>query len=255
VVIENHSKEALKNIIVGDRDGTASHEVASLGAGEMIIFSDEVKGKVGMLSSPYNFIKWQDDKGTVLDFELEPVRVKVKPRLQFGPVVEPEAAAGIPCKFVLLVKNLSSVPLYDVTVDLTFGEDVKVPHPEPKTFGKIAPGGEYGATWGVLFMVPGRHMIADGKVSMRDEHGTVFSQNTDDIIITVHPKGGRHAQEQAGDEADSVQARYEDVKELMAAAERKYLQRKLDEDSFRRIMQDYGKEKAELELRLKKGGS
>lgn len=259
VVIENRGKETLRNITVGDRKGSVSHDVAHLGPGEMVIFSDEKTGKVGVMDSPYNHIKWQDDKGTALDFELTPVKVRVRPTLHIVPVVEPEAAAGAPCKFVLLVKNLSSIPLYDVTVDLTFGEDVRVPHPEPKTFGKVEPGGEYGASWGVLFLVPGRHMIADGKVTMRDAAGTVFKQKTGDIIITVRPKEARRRgpEEGGGAEGDAkgLKERYDDVRELMSAAERKYLQRKLDEDSFRKIMHEYGKEKAELELRLRKGGN
>jgi hypothetical protein len=260
IVIENHSKEKLRKVTVGDRDGKVSHSAEELGPGEITIFSDNIKGKTGILRSPYDFITWQDAKGSTLDFELEPVSVRVKPRLQFKSSAEPEAVVNKPCKLILLVKNLSTVPIYDVRIDLRFGEGIRVPHPGVRTFERIAPGDEYGASWGIMPTVPGRHRIAEGRVTVSDAQGTEFSDSTGEILIGVHPReshqeGSDEGKEPAGGGINALMKMYEDVKELMAAAEKQYLQRKLDEESFRKVMQDYGREKAELELMIKKGGS
>jgi tetratricopeptide (TPR) repeat protein len=257
IVIENHSKETLRKIVVGDRDARVTHEVEELGPGEITIFSHGIKGKTGILHSPYNFITWQDAKGSTLDFELEPVSVRVKPRLQFTPSVEPEAVVNKPCKLILLVKNLSTVPVLDVKIDLKFIEGVRVPHPGPRTFERIGPGEEYGASWGIMPTVPGRHRIAEGKVTVMDGEGNEFTDSTGEIIIGIHPKESHHEASAEGtgpapDSRDALKKRYDDVRELMTSAEKKYLQRKLDEESFKKIMQEYGKEKAELELRLRK---
>ncbi len=147
VVIENHGKEVLKNIVIGDRDAKLTHEIETLNPGEVRIFSYQSSGKTGRLRSPYNFITWEDKGGQTMDFELEPISVTVRPRIQITPHIHPDPVLNKITKLVILVKNLSSKPLYDLKVDVDFAHGVNVPHQNPKVYDKLLPWVEYGSAW------------------------------------------------------------------------------------------------------------
>ena len=185
VVVENHGKDDLSNISVGDRDARVSHDIERLRPGEVSIFSYKTKGKVGVLHSPYNFITWQNGKGDVMDAELKPVSVVVRPKVQINPHVYPDPVAGKTCKLVLMIKNLSGAPLTEVKADLDFDCGIDVPHPEAKEIGTIRPGEECGAGWSLRISVPGRHRIASGKIRMCTEDGTEFTETVRDIVAEV----------------------------------------------------------------------
>ncbi|MCK4715068.1 MAG: hypothetical protein KAT35_05800, partial [Candidatus Aenigmarchaeota archaeon] len=86
---------------------------------------------------------------------------------------------------VILVKNLSSSPLYDLKVDVDFAENIKAPHQNPKEFKKLLPGEEYGAAWSMQIGIPGKHRIADGTITMHDERGSKYEEGIPPVIADV----------------------------------------------------------------------
>ncbi len=253
-VVENHGKEPLKNIMVGDMDARISHEIERLGPGDVKIFSYRTWGRVGVLESPYTFITWENAKGDVLDSELNPVSVRVRPRIQISPHVYPEpAVAGKACKLVVMIKNLSSTTIHDVEVDLDFGEDVDAPHPEKKGLGKIEPGDEEGAGWSMRIAVPGRHRIASGSVRMTGDDGTEFVQEVWDIMAAVAqaetpPKRPYESEEEFAKDKravdDSITAYpiaesvYRDMEKAMWHQQRGYTLRGIGLDALERHVRD-----------------
>jgi tetratricopeptide (TPR) repeat protein len=185
VVVENHSQVTLKNIVIGDRDARMTHEIETLKPGEIRLFSYETSGRIGRVRSPYNFITWKNDEGERLDFEIEPITVRVRPRIQVTPHIHPDPVVNKVCKLVILMKNMSSTPLYDIKVDVDFAENVKAPHQNPKEYEKLSPGDEYGSAWSMKTAVPGKHGIADGKITMFDENGTKYEEDIPPIAAEV----------------------------------------------------------------------
>jgi len=185
-VVENHAPESLKNIVIGDREGKVMHEIKNLAPGEVKIVTHESAGKPGIMQSPFNFITWENKKGQVFDFDLNPINVRVRPKLQITSVVEPVPVAGDACKLVVLVKNLSVKPVYDVKVDVDLGENVKAPRSSPKRFEKIEPGNEYGASWSMKIYVPGKQTVAKGTVTIHDENGVEYTEKIPPVTATVH---------------------------------------------------------------------
>ena len=51
-----------------------------------------------------------------------------------------------------------------------------------------------------------------------------------------------------------LEEKYGDLKKLIGITEKKYLGRKIDEKTFRRLMEEYEKEKSELEVEMEKEG-
>ncbi len=185
VVVENHSKDMLNNIVIGDRDARLTHEIEKLKPGEVRIFSYETTGKIGMLKSPYNFITWENEKAETLDFKIEPISVTVRPRVQITSHIHPDPVISKISKLVILVKNLSSSPLYDLKVDVDFAENITAPHQNPKEFGKLSPGEEYGAAWSMKIDIPGRHRIAGGTFTMHDEKDVMYEEAIPPVIANV----------------------------------------------------------------------
>ncbi len=185
IVVENHTKETITNVVVGDRDAKITHDIEKLKPGEVNVFSYETSGTIGKLSSPYNFITWNNNEGELLDFEIRPVSVIVRPSIQITPHLHPDPVAGKTSKLVILVKNLSSTPLQDLKVDVDFDEGVSVPHQNPKEFDKLSPGEEYGAAWSMKVGIPGRHKIAEGRIIMHDEKGRKYGEEIKPVIASV----------------------------------------------------------------------
>ncbi len=185
VVVENHSQTTLKNIVIGDRDARMTHEIEALKPGEVRLFSYETSGRIGTLHSPYNFIAWKTVGDETLDFEIEPITVRVRPRVQVTPHIHPDPVVNKMSKLVILLKNLSSTPLYDITVDVDFAENVKAPHQNPKEYEKLSPGDEYGSAWSMKSTVPGKHRIADGKIIMHDENGVKYEEDIPQIVADI----------------------------------------------------------------------
>ncbi|MBN1897025.1 MAG: hypothetical protein JW789_04895 [Candidatus Aenigmarchaeota archaeon] len=185
IVVENHSKEILSNVVVGDRDAKITHEIDVLKPSEVRIFAYETKGRMGTLESPYNFITWKNQAGVSLDFELKPTTVTVLPKLQITQSIFPAATMDRTVKLVVLVKNLTTKPLYDIKVDMDFETHAHVPHPAPKTFGKIMPGEEFGAEWSMKLLSPGEHRIASGKITLHDEFDVRYDEKISPKIFNV----------------------------------------------------------------------
>ncbi|UCD02842.1 MAG: sel1 repeat family protein [Candidatus Aenigmatarchaeota archaeon] len=200
VVVENHSKETLNRISIGDRNACISHDVDKLKPGEVRIFSYETSGKVGRLHSPYNFITWESEKGDTLDFEIAPISVLVRPKIQITPHIHPDPVVSKVSKIVLLVKNLSSNTLYDIKVDIDFDENVQAPHSNPKEFDKLLPGDEYGASWSMKMGIPGKHRIARGSVTMHDDKGVKYEEYIRPVIANVADSAGPPKKAFEGDE-------------------------------------------------------
>ena len=57
----------------------------------------------------------------------------------------------------------------------------------------------------------------------------------------------------AGD-VGMLKERYDSLKEVIGATEKKFLDRKIDKKTFEKLMQDYEKEKTEIEVGMKKKG-
>jgi hypothetical protein len=51
-----------------------------------------------------------------------------------------------------------------------------------------------------------------------------------------------------------LEEKYETLKKVIEETEKKFLNRKIEKDTFRKLMDDYGKEKTELEVKMKKKG-
>ncbi len=185
VVVENHGKDTLTSILVGDKDARITHEIEKLKPGEVSIFEYSAKARAGVTESPYNFITWKDGKGDMMDCELVPASVAVRPRIEIKPGIVPSPVAGKACKLVIMIKSHSAVALSDIKIDLDFGESIDALHPGPKSFERLEPGEEYGANWSIRIGIPGRHMIAQGKVTFSDEGGTEFEERIREIIAAV----------------------------------------------------------------------
>jgi tetratricopeptide (TPR) repeat protein len=176
VVVENHGREPIKNIIIGDRNAKLTHEIASLRPGEVKVFSYDTKGKLGCMLSPYNCITWQNAKGKTFDMELEPARVLVRPKVQVSSYISPGPVINKTSELAVLVKNLSSAPLYDIKLDLDFPAQIKSAPSSPNTIKKIAPGEELGADWKIKPGLLGMQKVASGKVVMLDENGISYEE-------------------------------------------------------------------------------
>jgi hypothetical protein len=55
------------------------------------------------------------------------------------------------------------------------------------------------------------------------------------------------------DERKKTENRYDELQKIMETTEKKYLNRKIDKESFSKLMQKYEEQKTELEVRMKKG--
>ena len=176
VTVENRGREPITNIIIGDRDAKVTHDIPLLEPGHVSVFAFEAKGRVGYVESPYNYIVWQNSNGDTLDMPLEPARVLVKPAVQVSSYISPEPVINRPSELVVLVKNMSSVPLFDVRIALSFRQQVRASAPVPPVIEKLCPGEEMGTEWKVEPAALGRQRMAEGSVTMRDEGGIEFEE-------------------------------------------------------------------------------
>lgn len=192
VVVENHGDESIKNIMIGDKDARLTHDIASLGPGEVKVFSYETVGRLGYMYSPYNFMTWQNAKGKTLDMELQPASVLVRPKIQLNSYINPDPVINKKSELAITVKNLSSSPLYDVKLDAEFSQRVKAGKSSPNVFKKIAPGEEKGAEWEIEPVILGEQKIVWGVISMRDENGTEYEAGMPQVSARVleapHPE-------------------------------------------------------------------
>ncbi len=192
VVVENHSRDMIRDIVVGDKGGKLSHEIPALKPGDVKIFSYDAQGKLGYMHSPYTIITWKSAKGKAEDMELEPASVLVRPRMQVNSYVSPDPVIKKDSELVILVKNLSSGPVYDVKLDIDFPDIIKSSLSSPDTFNKIGPGEEKGADWKIVPSVVGLQRIAHGSAVMQDERGTEFRQEIRPVVAEVlereHPE-------------------------------------------------------------------
>ena len=200
VVVENHGREVLRDIVVGDKDAKLTHEIAALKPGEVKIFSYDTIGKLGYMHSPYNLVTWKNPKGKALDMELEPASVLVRPRIQVNSYVSPDPVINKESELVVLVKNLSSGPVYDVKIDIDFPDHIKAAKSSPDTFKKIAPGEEMGTDWKITPSILGMQRIASGAVGMKDEMGTEFGEElrgiSADVLEKPHPERKAYAKKE-----------------------------------------------------------
>ena len=190
VVVENHGKEVLRDIVICDKESKLSREISSLGPGEVKVFTHEARGGVGWVRSPFEHITWKNSKGECFSMELEPARALVRPRVQVNSYVSPDAVIGRESELIVMVKNLSSSPLFDVKIDTDFSENVRVGKSSPVVFKKISPGEELGTEWEIKPLVLGRQHVASGKVSMKDEAGNAYLQRVPEIMAEVLERPG-----------------------------------------------------------------
>lgn len=64
---------------------------------------------------------------------------------------------------------------------------------------------------------------------------------------------GMDSLKKAFSEGEDPEKRYDELQKMMEATEKKYLGRKIDKETLKKIMQKYEQEKTELEVKLKKG--
>jgi len=188
IVIENHSKETMRNIAIGSRDGKFRHNIDSLAPEEVKVFSYDTAGMLGFMKSPFNFISWYNQKDESFDMELEPAEVLVKPKIQVNFYISPDPVINKVSELVILVKNLSSSPLYDVKIDPDFPHAPNSSQSSPNMFEKIAPGEEMGAEWKVEPGVLGMQRIAGGSIFMEDENGVKYEEALPHISAEVLEK-------------------------------------------------------------------
>ncbi len=65
--------------------------------------------------------------------------------------------------------------------------------------------------------------------------------------------GLQSLKEVAPERSGELEDKYNDLKGLIGATEKKYFERKIDKDTFRKLMQDYEKQRTEIEVKMKKG--
>ncbi|MBN2330344.1 MAG: hypothetical protein JXC85_00875 [Candidatus Aenigmarchaeota archaeon] len=200
VVVENHSGDVLRDIVVGDKDAKITHEIAELKPGEVKIFSYETIGKLGYMHSPYELVTWKNHKGKELDMELEPASVLARPRIQVNSYVSPDPVVNKESELVVLVKNLSSAPLLDVKIGMDFPEYVQAKRSSPDSFKSIAPGEELGTDFKITPTVLGMQRVARGAVVMQDEKGNEFREElrgiSADVLEKPHPERKAYAKKE-----------------------------------------------------------
>ena len=227
-VIKNSRDKPVLCMVVSDKGGKMTREVGTVRPGETNVLSAVLKGKVGLLESPFSFAAWKTENGQPFSSELKPLRVRVKPKIEVNCYMDPQLVIDRKSEFVVLVKNLSTSPVYDVKIDATFGRDIDIEEGCAKEFAEILPGEQKGTYWNVTPRVLGKMDIADVTVTVEDENGTENSEKITSLVFEILEKPARPKPESmpAPEAVREHRDYFEDKTEPFTMSEAQYMEMK-----------------------------
>ncbi len=200
--IENRGKGVLKGIRLTDREGRVIEKLDRLCPGDSRAFSYDCSGKLGVLHCRYRHVLWQGPQG-VLEMGIVPMDVRVVPNMGVSISINPRLRLGRPSDFVVLIKNRSSSPVFDVRFHMEFPKEIRVRRETRDSFESILPGDEKGIVYTLVPTIVGESIKRGVEIEYRDGDGNKYRESVSPVVFRQALRGevppGR-----TGDEAGNI---------------------------------------------------